>query len=280
MDSDPESTSEREEQQPPTQQDAAVPPSTRPTKGNGKVGKSNYTRDELLSLFSIMERILPIGTEEWEQVQMEHSQNFPGRDIESIRQKYNSLHRKQVQTGNPNIPPEILAAKRVKQKIGDKADIGGGEDDNFDLETGFGGSDGQDPPQEVGNGVPVAIETRTPTAGPRCASPESSGMSVVSSRVPRKSKDANQEFLELWRMQMMMEKEERRQERMLELEERREERRQDRRESRERQEQWAGLVSAIVGGIATAFGVEPPTTNATKKRKINPEDEYISSDDD
>ena len=213
---------------------------------------------------------------------MEHSQNYPGRDIESIRRKYNSLHRKQVQTGNPNIPPEILAAKRVKQKIGDKADIGGGEDDNFDLEAGFSGSDGrgQDPPHENENAVPVTIEARTSTAGPRRASPESSGMSVASSRVPRKSKDANQEFLELWRMQMMMEKEERRQERMLELEERREERRQDRRESRERQEQWAGLVSAIVGGIATAFGVEPPTTNATKKRKINPEDEYISSDDD
>jgi hypothetical protein len=26
--------------------------------------------------------------------------------------------------------------------------------------------------------------------------------------------------------------------------------------------------------------VEPPTTNATKKRKINPAEEYISSDDD
>ena len=115
MDSDPESTSEKEDQQQPTTQ-AASHPTARP-KGNGKVGKSNYTRDELLSLLSVMERILPIGTEEWEQVQMDHSKNYPGRDVESIHRKYNSLHRKQVPTGDPNIPPEILAAKRVKQKI-------------------------------------------------------------------------------------------------------------------------------------------------------------------
>ena len=271
MDSDPESTSDKDEQQPTTQ--GSVPP-TRPTKGNGKVGKSNYTRDELLSLFAVMERILPIGTEEWEQVQMEHSQNYPGRDIESIRRKYNSLHRKQVPTGNPNIPPEILAAKRIKQKIGDKADVGGGEDENFDLEAGFSGSDGgqgQDPPQAVENRVPVSIETRPSAGGQRRGSPsESSGTSVASSRVPRKSKqqDANQEFFQLMRMQMMMDQEERRQERL---------------ENRKRQEQWAGLVTAIVGGIATAFGVEPPPrhSNSNKKRKTTPhEEEYISSDDD
>ena len=100
MDSDPESTSEKEDQQQPTTQ-AASHPTARP-KGNGKVGKSNYTRDELLSLLAVMERILPIGTEEWEQVQMDHSKNYPGRDVESIHRKYNSLHRKQVPTGDPN----------------------------------------------------------------------------------------------------------------------------------------------------------------------------------
>lgn len=286
MDSDPESTSEKDEQQPTT---IAATPSNKPTKGNGKVGKSNYTRDELLLLFSVMERILPIGTEEWEQVQMEHTQQYPGRDIESIRRKYNSLHRKQVQTGNPNIPPEILAAKRVKQKIGEKADIGGGEDETFDLEAGFSGSDGQGQDSSTkignGNGVPVSIETRRPSPVEQQQHQRtgSSGLSVASSRVHRKSKDSNQEFLDLWRMQMMMEREERRQERLWELEERREERRQERREARERQEHWAGFVSAIVGGIASAFGVEPPpnttTTSMKKKRKITHE-EYISSDED
>lgn len=251
-------------QQLPTQD--ATPPKT--TKGNGKVGKSNYSRDELLSLFEVMERIQPIGTEEWEQVLMEHSRNYPGRDIESIRRKYNTLHRKQVQTGNPNIPPEILAAKRVKRLIGDKADIGGGEEENFDLEAGFSSGSGshcQDPPQGLENGgIPGTIETRTASSGTTAttnANPqtqthaggrESSGMTVASSRVPRKSKDSHQEFMDMWRMQMMMEQEERRQER---------------RESRKRQQEFAGFVTALVGGIARAFGVEPPTVPSGQKRR-------------
>ena len=68
------------------------------TKGNGKNGENNYSREELLSLFAIMEWILHIGTEEWEQVVLEHSELFPGRDVDSIRRKYNTLHRKQVPT--------------------------------------------------------------------------------------------------------------------------------------------------------------------------------------
>ena len=288
MDSDNEPhSSNKDEQQLTSPQAATIPKST---KGNGKVGKSNYTREELLSLFAIMERILPIGTEEWEQVQMEHSQEYPGRDVESIRRKYNTLHRKQVPTGNPNISPEILAAKRVKRKIGDKADIGGGDDEIFDLENGFSdssGSDGPHRPEGDGNGgVPVSVETTTPTIGQahvnpqpqqrphgntqahgntqgqkRSSGPESSNLSVVSSRVPRKCKDANQEFLDMWRMQMMMEQEERR---------------QDRRETRKRQEEMAGFITALVGGIAQAFGVQPPSSNGNKKRKRK---EHNSSDD-
>jgi hypothetical protein len=251
----------------------ATPPKT--TKGNGKVGKSNYSRDELLSLFEVMERIQPIGTEEWEQVLMEHSRNYPGRDIESIRRKYNTLHRKQVQTGNPNVPPEILAAKRVKRLIGDKADIGGGEDENFDLEAGFSSGSGshcQDPPQRLGNGIPGTIETRTssgttttdanPQAQARAVGRESSGTTVASSRVPRKSKDTHQEFMDMWRLQMMMEQEERRQER---------------RENRKRQQEMTGYITAIVGGIARAFGVEPPAVSSGQKRRRQ-ENEDASSD--
>ena len=64
------------------------------TKGNGKNGKNNYSREELLSLFAIMEWILHIGTEEWEQVVLKHSKLFPRRHAGSIRCKYNTLHRK------------------------------------------------------------------------------------------------------------------------------------------------------------------------------------------
>ena len=105
------------------------------TKTNGKVGKSYYTREELLALFVVMEWILPISTEEWEQVVLEHSEQYPGKDVDSMWRKYNSLHRKQVPTGSPNMAPEIRGAKRIKCKIGEKADISRGEDEVFEIQT-------------------------------------------------------------------------------------------------------------------------------------------------
>jgi hypothetical protein len=127
----------------------------------------------------------------------------------------------------------------------------------------------------------VSIEARTPrgerqpnnvnTQQPqqRAGGSESSNPNVISSRVPRKSRDANQEFLDMWRMSMMMEQEERRRDRM---------------ESRQRQEELTGLITALVGGIARAFGaqplpsegVQPLPSNGNKKRKRK---DYNSSDD-
>ena len=255
---------------PPSNNEAAQVPTR--AKCNGKNGKSNYTREELLHLFAVMDRILPIGTEEWEQVLMEHSEVYPGRDVDSIRRKYNTLHRKQVPTGSPNITPEILAAKRVKYKIGDKADIGGGEDEVFELEKGFletgGVADNDDgtPPSEDGStqpGPPNLQATGRPAAPPAARAPSLATpafSAVVSSCVPRKSKDSHQEFMEMMRMQMMLD-------------------RQERRESRRRQEEWTGLFSAVVGGIAAAFGVEVPRVEAPRSSTNMKKRKHIRNND-
>ena len=56
----------------------------------GRGGK--YSPTDLLSLFTIMEIILPIGPREWENVAVEHSLEFTGRDVDSIIRKYTSFH--------------------------------------------------------------------------------------------------------------------------------------------------------------------------------------------
>ena len=84
MDSDDTRTSNDETANPPTATLPAPMATETNKKGNGKAGKSNYSREEILSLLSVMERILPIGTEEWDQVVMEHSKDYCGRDVESI----------------------------------------------------------------------------------------------------------------------------------------------------------------------------------------------------
>lgn len=275
---DEPTTSDREEPQAP----ARVP--SKPTRANnGKVGKSNYTRDELLSLFSIMEQILPIGQDEWEQVQLQHSVLYPGRDVDSIRRKYSSLHRKSVPTGHPNIPPEVRAAKLVKVKIGEKADIGGGEDENFDLEGGFSsGSGNQEPPQGRNQPPANVPAAQQPVLQPARQQSSNNGVvTVATSRVARRppNKDANSEFIEMMKMQMMMD---------------RQHRQEERQESRRRQEEWTVLFTSMVGGIAAAFGMElptppPPATTTTgttncgtrmnKRRRLNNQESYSSSDE-
>ena len=117
---------------PPGQQEHARPvvPSVPCPRGRGW----KFTQAELVNLFTIMERILPIGPEEWEEVVSEHSQNFPGHNLDSLCHKYHSSHRKKIPTGDPNMPPEIRMAKQVKHQIGDRACLGGGAEE-YDLET-------------------------------------------------------------------------------------------------------------------------------------------------
>ena len=92
--------------------------------GGRRAGAGNYTREEQIHFLNIMERILPMGPEEWDQVQLEHEAVYPGRDVDSIRRRYNRLHRKKIPTGDPTMPPEVRQAKRVKYKLGDKSNLG------------------------------------------------------------------------------------------------------------------------------------------------------------
>ena len=110
----------------------SAPTSSTGSRSRGK--KKNFTQDELLNLFSIMEDIKPIGPDEWEKVINEHSVMYPGRDVDSIRRKFINCHRKKVPTGDPDCPEEIRLAKRVKYLIGDRANLGGGQEE-YDMET-------------------------------------------------------------------------------------------------------------------------------------------------
>ena len=64
-----------------------VPAGRRP-RGN------KYRRDELMYLLNIMLNVLPIGPTEWEEVLDQHCVSFPERDVESLRRKYTTLHKK------------------------------------------------------------------------------------------------------------------------------------------------------------------------------------------
>ena len=90
------------------------------------IARTNYTKIEIKALLNILEDVLPIGPDQWNEVVETHSLNYPGRDVVSIRRKYSKLHRIQIPTGDPHCPPEVKQAKRIKYKIGEKAEIGDG----------------------------------------------------------------------------------------------------------------------------------------------------------
>ena len=81
-----------------------------------------------------MQKIKPIGPYEWEEVADAHSQQYPGRDVESLRRKYTTTHMRKVPTGDPTCPAEVRLAKRVKMLIGEKADLGEAENE-YDMES-------------------------------------------------------------------------------------------------------------------------------------------------
>ena len=76
-----------------------------------------------------------------------HAKQWPGRDVDSLRRKYTTTHRRKAPTGQPSCDEEVIAAKRVKALIGDKAEITDcAEEYDMDVETddtevGAGGVD-------------------------------------------------------------------------------------------------------------------------------------------
>ena len=102
-----------------------------PTRG----GRRNYSKPELMNFLGIMNVLMPIGGDEWNEVLDRHSVRYPGREVESLRRKFSQLHRKSNPTGDPVCPTEIKLAKRVKYKISSRADIGDGTEE-MELETG------------------------------------------------------------------------------------------------------------------------------------------------
>lgn len=92
-----------------------------------------FTVQEVDVLLSAIERFLPIGPYEWDRVLAEHESHFPeaGRTKESLKRKFTMLYKARHPTGDPDIPADVLRAKKAYEEITKKAEVseGGGSDD-------------------------------------------------------------------------------------------------------------------------------------------------------
>jgi hypothetical protein len=84
-----------------------------------------YNSTEIQGLLNIIEEILPVHGEEWEEVLQAHAANFPNsqRTAESLKGKFQQIYRVKKPTGDPFCPPEVRMAKRLRHLITTKCEI-------------------------------------------------------------------------------------------------------------------------------------------------------------
>jgi len=226
-----------------------------------KAGKSNYSHSEIMNLLSVLQRVLPIGPEEWQQCADEHSVSFPlGRRCkDSIRRKFSDLYRKGIPTGDPNCPEDVKLAKRIKWAIGDRAAIGDGEEEFNLADTSFTSSqpDPDAPPvadplledDSDDDDEPVVLAPVVPAAPPP-ARPRPLAPVKRSYTTSRGGKDElKQDFLELYQTNMLAQQQERAEERRQAAEERR--------QANQRSEQMMAMMMAMISGMTGRTDTRP-----------------------
>ena len=74
-------------------------------------------------MLDAIEAIVPIGSGEWERVEVTHSVDFEEkrRTADSLKRKFRQLYLTKVPTGDPNMPETVRRAKEVNIKIREKA---------------------------------------------------------------------------------------------------------------------------------------------------------------
>ncbi len=84
---------------------------------------------EINCLLKIIEEILPIGPNDWDRVTERHCSYYPGngRTCDTLKRKFSSLYNHKKPTGDPNCPPYVRQAKRIRNLIKAEMDVSDGE---------------------------------------------------------------------------------------------------------------------------------------------------------
>ena len=114
-----------------------------------------------------LENNLPIGAEEWREIVAMHSVKSPytTQDVASFQRKYAGLRRVNCPIGDPSCPLNVCRAKHISAQIGERADVGKGNEE-YDLENNaFVSIDDKDdmdktPPLVQGQRTPPPVVTR------------------------------------------------------------------------------------------------------------------------
>ena len=75
------------------------------------------TKAETTTLLKVIEQILPIDAEAWNEVHDVFNSKHSPCGVEGLKCKFNKLANKPVPTGNPNMPEDVRLAKSIRSKL-------------------------------------------------------------------------------------------------------------------------------------------------------------------
>ena len=75
------------------------------------------TTAETTTLLNVIEKILPIDVEAWNEVHDLFNSKHTPRGVEGLKCKFNKLTNKPVPMGNPNMPEDVRLAKSIRSKL-------------------------------------------------------------------------------------------------------------------------------------------------------------------
>jgi hypothetical protein len=80
---------------------------------------TNYSVEELNNFLDLDDEILLISATQWDCVAEQHMLRYPhkGWSVDSLKRKFKELHLKRIPTGDPNCPPAVRHAKRLRRAI-------------------------------------------------------------------------------------------------------------------------------------------------------------------
>jgi len=152
-----------------------APAASQDATGNRRAGRGRgaslaYSLNEINFLFDIIERILPINGEEWEEVEAEHRARYPQRSLENLKRKFQETYRKACKakpTGDPRCPAHVLRPMEIKNMITMKCNLDDGEDSELDDVVGEDRVTNGDmvrniSPQEVGENIGEELQDFLP----------------------------------------------------------------------------------------------------------------------
>jgi len=195
---------------------------------------ASFTETELESFLEVLLQHLPVGGEEWDAVARVHKSRYPdeNRSTDSLRRKFALLYRKNVPTGDPRIPRTVLLAKKIRDEMTERVDLG----ERAEEEIGglLSDADGDLDSGDEGTGT-VDMDMRAGAESNHTLSP-SPTFPIVHKRSRRDRGDTGDSVLDLFKASMLQDREFRSEERERAAKERADERERRREDERLRAE--------------------------------------------